>query len=35
MNKGTNGRWRNVFSPSDLARYADAVNRDFTADLAR
>jgi aryl sulfotransferase len=35
MNKGTNGRWRDVFSASDLARYADAVNKYFAPDLAR
>lgn len=35
MNKGANGRWRDVLSPSDLARYADAVNKYFAPDLAR
>jgi aryl sulfotransferase len=35
MNKGKNGQWRDLFSSSDLARYADAVNKHFTPDLAR
>jgi hypothetical protein len=35
MSKGTNERWRDMFSPSDLARYADAMDKHFATDLAR
>jgi aryl sulfotransferase len=35
FNKGTNGRWLDVFSPDDLARYDHLVSTCFTPDLAR
>ncbi|MGE0684554.1 MAG: sulfotransferase domain-containing protein [Candidatus Binatia bacterium] len=34
FNKGTNGRWRNVVSPSDLTRYEEAIDVHFPPDLA-
>jgi aryl sulfotransferase len=34
FNKGTNGRWRGVFSPADLARYDHLASTYFTPDLA-
>ena len=35
FNKGTNGRWRDVFSKADLARYEQKVKTDFSPELAR
>ena len=35
FNKGTNGRWRDVFSKADLARYEEKVKTDFSPELAR
>jgi aryl sulfotransferase len=35
FNNGTNGRWRDVFSPDDLTRYDHLVSTRFTPDLAR
>lgn len=35
MNKGTNGRWRDVLGPDELALYDEAVARSLTADAAR
>jgi len=35
LHKGTNGRWRDVVSEADLARYHEAVAREFTPSLAR
>ena len=32
MNKGTNGRWKNVLSPEDLSLYEDAVARILSPD---
>ena len=32
MNKGTNGRWKNVLSPEDLSLYEDAVARVLSPD---
>jgi aryl sulfotransferase len=33
--KGSNGRWRGVYRPEDLAHYDAAVKLHFTSDLAR
>jgi aryl sulfotransferase len=35
LNKGTNGRWRDVFSPEDLALYDAKVKSEFSPDLAQ
>ncbi len=35
FNSGTNGRWRDVFSPDDLAGYDHLVSTRFTPDVAR
>lgn len=35
MNKGTNGRWRDVLGPDELALYDAAVARSLSADAAR
>ncbi|MET1027737.1 MAG: sulfotransferase domain-containing protein, partial [Dongiaceae bacterium] len=35
FNSGTNGQWRDVFSPADLACYDRLVSTHFTPDLAR
>ncbi|CAN0392006.1 unnamed protein product [Phaeothamnion confervicola] len=35
MNKGTNGRWRDVLGPAELALYDAAVARALTLDAAR
>ncbi|MHA1528201.1 MAG: hypothetical protein ACTSVG_04235 [Alphaproteobacteria bacterium] len=32
LNKGTNGRWREVFSPAELALYDAACDRVLTPD---
>ena len=34
FNKGTNGRWHDVFSEEDLALYPLAVARELTPDCA-
>jgi aryl sulfotransferase len=34
FNQGTNGQWRTVCSPDDLARYDELVSTRFTPDLA-
>ena len=34
MNKGTNGRWRELLGPEELALYEAAVARGLTADAA-
>lgn len=34
LNKGSNGRWRDVFRPDDLARYDAMVAANFSPDLA-
>ncbi|HWT96252.1 MAG TPA: sulfotransferase domain-containing protein, partial [Terriglobales bacterium] len=34
FNNGTNGRWRKIFAPSDLARYDQLVLMHFTPDQA-
>jgi len=34
LNKGTNGRWRDVFSPKDLAAYDEKVRQTFEPELA-
>ena len=34
LNKGTNGRWRDVFHADDLATYDDRVRRTFEPELA-
>ena len=33
--KGENGRWRDVFSPEELAQYKQVVARQMTPDAAR
>jgi aryl sulfotransferase len=35
INKGTNGRWRDVLTPDDIARYEAEVARNLTPDAAR
>ena len=35
MNKGTNGRWRDVLSEDNLAEYAAAAAKEMPADCAR
>lgn len=35
LNKGTNGRWRDVVDPDDLTRYEARVKRELTPGLAR
>ncbi|MFM1896729.1 MAG: hypothetical protein RLZZ385_1803 [Pseudomonadota bacterium] len=35
LNKGENGRWRDVLHPDDLALYDQAVQREFPPELAR
>ncbi|MSR15876.1 MAG: sulfotransferase domain-containing protein [Gammaproteobacteria bacterium] len=35
MNKGTNGRWRDIFDGADLALYDQAVARNLTPEAAR
>jgi len=34
LHKGVNGRWRNVFSPEDLALYDAKVKAEFSSELA-
>ena len=34
MNKGTNGRWRDVFTAEELEQYDKAVEKGLTADAA-
>lgn len=34
LNRGTNGRWQDVFRPEDLARYDAVVAANFSPDLA-
>jgi aryl sulfotransferase len=35
FNKRTNGRWRDAFSPDDLALYDDKVASEFSPELAQ
>jgi aryl sulfotransferase len=35
INKGTNGRWRDIYSQEDLAAYDDRVKEEFSPELAR
>jgi aryl sulfotransferase len=35
LNKGTNGRWREVLNEEELAQYVDAVKRELTPDCAK
>lgn len=35
LHRGTNGRWRGVFHPEDVARYEAATEQQFTPELAR
>ena len=35
IHKGTNGRWRDVLTDTDLALYAQAMQRTLSADCAR
>ena len=35
INKGTNGRWRDVLTEDDLAMYRAAVARELTPDCAQ
>jgi len=34
FNQGTNGQWRGIYAPDDLARYDELVSTRFTPDLA-
>lgn len=34
INKGVNGRWKDVLTPADLARYDTVVRRKFSPSLA-
>lgn len=34
LHKGVNGRWRDIFSPEDLARYNARVKQEFSPELA-
>ena len=35
INKGTNGRWRDVLTADDIARYEAEVAKNLTPDAAR
>ena len=35
INKGTNGRWRDVLTEEDIARYEAEVARNLTPDWAK